>query len=268
MNSANRPDIFSELWRRVQEHPTRSAFVILLVTLLIALAGLTWIWFVGALLVLIVLYPSLFNIGAGRGSTVATPTGPATPLAPRLDINQLQGRYRELMQRALDAQRNIETAVNQTQDPGQRSVLLDATKELPELTGCIYGLASKAQSVETVMGGANPMERLADEIKQLEEQIKSTNDDFQKSQYLAALDGKLQQMQNITDTTVALRRWNSQIENALSTMDTLLSQVLRIKSSEVLSYTGASDELSNNLKREVDSLKAAAEAMDTVYGWK
>ena len=59
-----------------------------------------------------------------------------------------------------------------------------------------------------------------------------------------------------------------QIENAVSTLDTLLSQVLRIKSSEVLSYTGATDELSNNLKREVDSVKAAAQAMDNVYGWQ
>ena len=267
MNSANRPDIFSELWRRVQEHPARSAFVILLVTFLIALAGLTWVWFIGAVLVLIVLYPSLFNIGAARGITPSATTV-ATPATSRHDINLLHGRYRELMQRALDAQRNIEAAVNQTQDQGQRSVLLDATRALPELTGSIYGLASKAQSVESALGGANPMERLTEEIKQLEEQTKSTNDDFQKSQYLAALDGKLQQMQNITDTTVALRRWNSQIENALSTMDTLLSQVLRIKSSEVLSYAGATDELSNSLKREVDSLKAAAEAMDTVYGWK
>ncbi len=75
-------------------------------------------------------------------------------------------------------------------------------------------------------------------------------------------------MQNLTDTTVAMRRWDSQIENALSTLDTLLSQVLRIKSSEVLSYNAATDELSNSLKREVESLKATAEAMDNVYGWK
>jgi chromosome segregation ATPase len=139
---------------------------------------------------------------------------------------------------------------------------------LPEVVNSIYGLALKAQSVETALGGTNPIDRLTDEIKQLEAQINATNDEFQKSQYYAALDGKLQQMQNLTDTTVAMRRWDSQIENALSTLDTLLSQVLRIKSSEVLSYSGATDELSNSLKREVDSLKATAEAMDNVYGWK
>ncbi len=264
-NSANLADMIRGLWQRVQAHPAQAAFGILLVTLLIALTGQSWIWFVGALLVLVVLYPSLFNIGAGRGTaTSATPI--PTPSGP--DLNQLRGRYREQMQRALAARENIETAINSTQDQGQRKVLMDAVAALPELTNSIYGLALKAQGVDTALGGTNPIDRLTDEIKELEAQIKSTNDEFQKSQYYAALDGKLQQMQNLTDTTVAMRRWDSQIENALSTLDTLLSQVLRIKSSEVLSYGGATDELSNSLKREVDSLKATAEAMDSVYGWK
>ena len=263
-NSGNLSDMLRGLWQRVQAHPTQAAFVILLVTVLIALTGQSWVWFVGALLVLLVLYPSLFNIAGGRGSTtVVTPTATPGP-----DLNQLQGRYREQMQRALTSRQNIEQAISRVQEPGQRKVLMDSVVALPELTNTIYGLALKAQSVDTALGGTNPIDRLTDEIKQLEAQIKSTNDDFQKSQYYAALDGKLQQMQNLTDTTVAMRRWDSQIENALSTLDTLLSQVLRIKSSEVLSYNGATDELSNSLKREVDSLKATAEAMDNVYGWK
>jgi chromosome segregation ATPase len=250
----------------VQEHPAQAAFGILLVTLLVALTGQTWVWFVGALLVLVVLYPSLFNIiGRGSGSGTSAVAGNAA-VGP--DLSQLQGHYREQMQRALAARQNIETAISRTQDVGQRKVLMDAVAELPELTNTIYGLALKAQSVDTALGGTNPIDRLTDEIKQLEATIKGTNDEFQKSQYYAALDGKLQQMQNLTDTTVAMRRWDSQIENALSTLDTLLSQVLRIKSSEVLSYGGATDELSNSLKQEVESLKATAEAMDSGYGWK
>lgn len=268
-DKGNGLEMFGEVIRWVRARPVPVAFGIILVTLFIALTGNTWVWFVGGLLVMLVLYPSLFNMqGASTGTKQVTGSTP-TPPAPNatLDINQLQGHYRELMQRALDARHNIETAIGQTQDPGQRQVLAQATEALPELTGSIYNLALKAQGVQAALGSTNPVNRLTDEIKQIEEQIKNTPDEFQKSQYYAAMDGKLQQMQNITDTTVAMRRWDSQIENALSTMDTLLSQVLRIKSSEVLSYTGATDELSNSLKREVDSLKATSEAMNSVYGW-
>lgn len=264
--SANRPDPVSDIWRRVQARPLPVVIVVLLVTLFIALAGYPWIWLVGGAVVVAVLLPSILKMGAG--GTTASQGGVLPIRSASPDLGRLQGHYLNLMERALSTRRRIEDAVNQTQDPGQRRVLADAISDLPELTDSIYELACKAQSIHTGLGGANPMEELAEEIKRLEAAIKGTDDEFQKSQYYAALDGKLQQMQNITDATVALQRWDAQIENAVSTLDTLLSQVLRIKSSEVLSYGGSTDDLSNSLKREVDSLRATADAMDSVYGWQ
>ncbi len=254
-------DSLKLLLNKALERPMPVAVGIAVLTLVLASLQFTWAWFVGALLLWILLYPGMFGIRVQRT------TPPAASPAPGADINQLQGQYKEQVQHALNTQRSIDAAIAQTQDAGQRRVLADAVRELPELTNSIYSLALKAQSVESAVGSSNPVNKLSDDIKRLEQQIKDSNDEFQKSQYYAAMDGKLQQMQNLTDTTVAIRRWQSQIDNALSTMDTLLSQVLRIKSSEVLSYTGASDELSNSLKREVDSLKAASEAMDSVYKW-
>ena len=94
-----------------------------------------------------------------------------------------------------------------------------------------------------------------------------TNDEFQRGQYQATLDGKLQQMQNITDTQVALQRWDAQMDNAISTLDTIMTQLMRIKSSEVLSYGSATDDVSRTLRQQVDELKATSDALDSVYGW-
>lgn len=253
------------IWQRAQERPGPVVLIILLVTLFIALAGYPLIWLVGGAIVVALLLPTLLNTG-GSKSNPASALPPTHANSP--DLSQLRGRYLDLVQHALSTRSRIEEAVGQTQDPGHRQVLSDAVAELPELTDRICALAARAQSVHSGLGGANPMGELTDEIKRLEAAMNSTNDEFQKSQYYAALDGKLQQMQNITDTTVAVQRYDAQIENAVSTLDTLLSQVLRIKSSEVLSYTGATDDLSNSLKREVDSLRATAAAMDSVYGWQ
>jgi hypothetical protein len=271
--SANVPDPVSNIWRRVQERPVPVVIVVLLVTLFIALAGYPWIWLIGGAVVVAVLLPSILKMGGGQGSlsqggSVGSLPSIATGATGSTDLARLQGRYHALMERALSTRGRIEAAVDQTQDPGQRQVLAHAMRDLPELTQRIYELACKAQGVQSGLGGANPMEELAEEIKRLEVAMKSTGDEFQKSQYYASLDGKLQQMQNITDATVALQRWDAQIENAVSTLDTLLSQVLRIKSSEVLSYRGSTDDLSSSLRHEVDSLKATAEAMDNVYGWQ
>ncbi len=267
-NRAKGPGSFQDILQQIsRDRAAPVVLVVLLASLFIALAGFPWVWLIAGVVVLAVLYPYLSKMGNAASTTSSGTPQLFNQATNSVDLRNLQGRYLELMQRALTTRGRIEEAIGQTPDMGQRSVLADSTKALPELTDNIYMLAQKAQSVQSGMGAENPMERLANEVKELEAQIKGTTDEFQKSQYYAAMDGKLQQMQNMTDTTVAMRRWDAQIENALSTLDTLLSQVLRIKSSEVLSYTGATDELSNSLKREVDSLKAASNAMNTVYGW-
>src|SRR5205085_3412553 len=112
------------------------------------------------------------------------------------------------------------------------------------------------------------MQQLIQDTQRLDGLVTSTADDFQKGQYRATLDGKLQQMQNLTDTEVALKRWDAQMENALNTLDTILSQVLRASSSQVLAYTGSTDDLSNTLRGQVDALKATSDAFDSVYGGK
>jgi hypothetical protein len=266
-SSVNGPNQIRNMWRRAQERPGPAALIVLLVTLFIALAGYPLIWLVGGAIVVALLLPSLLNAGATTSGTSAS-SSPTLASGSGPNLSELRGHYLDFVQQALATRKRIEEAVGQTQDPGQRQVLANAISDLPKLTDSICALAVKAQSVHTGLGDANPMGKLTDEIKSLEASMNSTNDEFQKSQYYSALDGKLQQMQNITDTTVALQRWDAQIENAVSTLDTLLSQVLRIKSSEVLSYTGSTDDLSNSLKREVDSLRATAEAMDNVYGWQ
>lgn len=186
----------------------------------------------------------------------------------KFDLNKLQGAYRAAIQRALDTRKKIETAVAETDDPGIRKALNDSTDNLGELTGTIYDLAIKAQSVQTGLQGYSvDTGSVQSDIMRLENLVKNTSDSFAKSQYQATLDGKRQQLQNYHDTTEALNRWHAQLDNALSTLDTILSQVLRIRSSEVLSLSSATDEVSTSLRDQVEQLKATSDALDSVYGF-
>lgn len=226
-----------------------------------------WVGLIGAIIVLGAFYMALRKVTLGLpagGSSMSTlPYSPST----RIDLSRLEGNERAYVQRALDRRANIERAVAATGDPGTRRALGDATRDLPELVQTIYELALKSQSIGTALRSSGTMQALIQDTQRLDAQIKSTTDDFQKSQYQSTLDGKLQQMQNLTDTEVALKRWDAQLENALGTLDTILSQVLRVSSSQVLSYTGnTTDDLSLTLRREVDELKATSDAFDTVYG--
>jgi hypothetical protein len=251
--------ILTETWKR---WPAAS-IAIAAGTLLLALFVSWWFLLVGAAAYVVFAYVSTSNQQGLKQLSGAMPAPTGNP--QRYDLNKLQGKYRETMQRALDKRQSIETAVAETGDPGTRRALQDSTHDLEELTTTIYDLTLKAQGVQSAMQSSNTLATLSEDITRLENAIKTTNDEFQRGQYYATLDGKLQQMQNFTDIKVALDRWDAQLDNALSTLDTILSQVLRIRSSEMLSFSDATDQVSHSLRNEVDNLKATSDALDSLY---
>ena len=187
----------------------------------------------------------------------------------KLDLNKLSGGYREALRKAISTRDRIETAVRETDDPGVRKALADSTGDMDELTGTIYDLALKAQSLQASLQTSGiDVGSLESDILRLQNLVKNTQDEFARNQYQATLDGKRQQRQNYRDTSDALNRWHAQLDNALATLDTILSQVLRIRSSEVLSLSTATDAVSLSLREQVDQLKATSDALDTVYGFK
>lgn len=248
----------------------RSLPLWIVILLALVVGSLTWGWwfFIVGLIAYAVFYYVSFQIMYRNRSGLGANTPPAQTFDRRTyDLSPLQGKYREFMERAINRRATVERTIGMTADPGVRRALEDSTRDLPELVNTIYALALKAQSVQSALETSSPMAALLDDTKRLDAQIKSTGDEFQRGQYQATLDGKLQQMQNITDTHVALQRWDAQMDNAISTLDTIMTQIMRMKSSEVLSYDSATDDVSRTLQQEVAELKATSDALDSVYGW-
>ena len=243
-----------------------SAIMVLVLILGWVLLGF-WAGLLGALVVLVGSYLALQRVLAQAART----GGPRLANMPaaqgvRVDMSKLSGQQRDYVQRALDRKASIERAVAAAGDPGMKRVLTEATQDLPELVNTVYDLALKSQSVQAALQSSGTMQQLIQDTQRLDSLIKSTGDDFQRGQYRSTLDGKLQQMQNLTDTEVALKRWDAQMGNALGTLDTILSQVVRASSSQVLSYGSGPDDLSSTLRRQVDDLKVTSDAFDSVYG--
>ncbi len=240
------------------------AAAVLAITIVVGLTVSYWFFLVGAAFYAFIVYSSLQDPQESRQVL-----DEALYPERKLDLNKLTGPYREALQKALDTRKRIETAVAQTDDPGVRTALAQSTGDLGELTGTIYDLALKAQSLQSSLQGSSiDIEGLQGDILRLQNLVKNTTDEFAKSQYQATLDGKRQQLQNYQDTTEALNRWHAQLDNALSTLDTILSQVLRMRSSEVLSLSSATDQVSTSLRDQVNQLKATSDALDAVYGQK
>jgi DNA repair exonuclease SbcCD ATPase subunit len=253
---------FMVLLANAMTRPMSAAVVA--ITLIVGLTVSYWFFPVGAAFYALLVYLSLQDADESKRvlNEVLYPEK-----ARKLDLNKLTGAYRGALERALDTHKRIEGAVQATGDQGVRKVLADSTSDLDELTGTIYDIAVKAQDLQKSFDSAGiNVSGLNEDIQRLERQVASTTDDFARAQYQATLDGKRQQLQNYHETQGALARWQAQLDNALSTLDTILTQVLRIRSSEVLSLSSATDEVSRSLREEVEALKATSDALDTVYG--
>ena len=73
-------------------------------------------------------------------------------------------------------------------------------------------------------------------------------------------------MQNLRDANQALIRWQAQLDNALSALDTIYSQVLKIKSAEVRNLSAATDRGLAEPQGPDRDLRITSDAFDQVYG--
>lgn len=185
----------------------------------------------------------------------------------KLDLDRLRSPYRDAVQRALAGRRRIEQAIASTTPAALRESLTESGREVVEVTDRVYDIALKAQDLQNSLNQIHiDLGALEGEIKQLEYQLKYARDDYLKSQYQATLDAKREQLQNLRDSNQALIRWQAQMDNALSALDTIYSQILKIKSAEVRNLSAATDEVSHSLREQIDNLRITSEAFDQVYG--
>ena len=262
MKQPSRAQQFRILMLRATTQPI--AIAIAAITLVVAILVSPWFVGVGVVFYAFIVYSSLQDAGQSR-RVLNEALYPER--VRKFDLGKLSGNYRSSMQRAIDTRQRIEAAVSNTSEASIRKALFDSTNDLDELVGTIYDIALKAQSLLTSLQTSNVnVTALSEDVRRLERVVSTTQDDFAKSQYTATLEGKREQLKNFTDISSAVDRWHAQLDNALSTLDTILSQVLRIKSSEVLSLSTTTDEVSHTLKEEVDALKATSNALDEVYG--
>jgi hypothetical protein len=257
-----RLDQFRVLLFHAMTRPAAAAVVA--ITIVVGLLVSYWFFLVGAAFYLLLVLSSLQD--ASENKQVLNEAFYPERVR-KIDPGRLIGDYRTALQRAMDTRRRIESAVAQTADPGVKKALGSATDDIEEVVGTIYDIALKAQSLQASLQASNADDNaLRRDITQLERIVESTPDEFARGQYSATLEGKREQLKNLSDTRDALDRWHAQLDNALNTLDTILSQVLRIRSSEVLNISSETDDVSHTLRDEVEALRATSQAFDAVYG--
>lgn len=177
----------------------------------------------------------------------------------------LSGKYAEYAGRALRARFDIRSALARVSDPAARRVLDTVAGNVDEVTCAVYDLATRADALSRGLEAGGALSDLSEEVERLSESLGAQTDPYTRSKLEAALDGKLRQMQNLADARIALARRDAELEAALVSLDTILSEVLRADAADALSSPHTTTELSTRLEAQLQGLRAANEALDDLH---
>ncbi len=179
------------------------------------------------------------------------------------DLRKLRGRYATVMQEALDDRKRIERAIRQSPEALQR-VLAETLEQVGAITDTIYEIAYKSQTLEESLEPVN-VEQEQKEIARLRRAIETSQDPYLRQQYQGTLQVKEELLENVSRIRNGLERWQAQLQRAATTLDNLYSQVLMLRSAEIRNLTEATDVVSQNLKAQVEELRATSKALDEVF---
>lgn len=179
------------------------------------------------------------------------------------DLRKLRGRYATIMQEALDDRKRIERAVRESPEALQK-VLAETMEQVGSIIDTIYEIAYKSQALEESLEPVN-VEQEQREIARLRRAIETTQDPYLRRQYEETLQVKEELLENVSRIRNGLERWQAQLQRAATTLDNLYSQVLMLRSAEIRNLTEATDVVSQNLRNQVEELRATSKAMDEAF---
>ncbi len=182
----------------------------------------------------------------------------------KINLSALSGGYRQALQQALGTQRQIDDAVVRS-EPRLRDTLKRLTADVDDLIGAAFDIALKAQDVQASLAGINRSD-LLNEITRQERLAGSAPSEYLRSQYQATLDAKQQQLSNLNTVAEALQRWQAQLGHAQASLEEILTQILKIKSSAIMQATFDTDGLSDKLREQTTALRETAKAFDRLQG--
>ncbi len=235
--------------------------VILAVTILIAAFVNPWFIPIGLIFYGVSVYFSLTDPSFNRKAI-----DDAMYPEKTLDLGRLKGRYRAIMQQALDQRKRIEQAVSSTGSDAIRSSLVSATSGVDELSDMVYEIAYKAQTLESYMSSVD-IGAVRNEVATMKARL-TLAPRAEATQYDDVLKLKEEQLANLSDVNTALERYQAQLAQSLSALDNIYSLVLKIKSADVRSLSDATDQVSANLHEQVSQLRNLANAYDAVMSGK
>ena len=165
---------------------------------------------------------------------------------------------------AIAYRERIDKAVERFGDSASRERVKDVANQVDEWVHRIYSLATRLDAFRNDSIIQSDRRTATDSIGQLDERLKRTVDPKVKGDIVDTIERRKAQLDNLNSLFTTMERAELQLENTLTSLGTIYSQVLLIDAGDVNS--SKTQRLSANIAEQVNGLQDILSSMDEVYG--
>ncbi len=220
-----------------------------------------WFWWVGGGALWLMIALAVF-VNPKTGAQVV-----AGMLRAKFDpavIKDVESRRH--IEKGLEYRAQIEAAVSRARQGLLRDNLAETAAEIDEWLDNMYSLALRLDAFQTDRTIQQDLKSVPAVLETYQQRLKTVSDDGLRAQMQEIYDAKRGQWQSLKNLQETMTRARLQMDNALTALGTIYSQMLLIGVKDIDS--GRAQRLREDIAEEIKSLHDVVEAMDEVYRYK
>jgi len=171
--------------------------------------------------------------------------------------------YRKRLEQALDYRLRIERAINSQQEGVLRDHLENSMLALTDWIANIFRLAKRLDAHKNNPVLQRDQSALPREIQHAEAKLRLEENEAVRQEIRQVISSKKSQLRNLEQLQNVMEKAEFQMENSLTALGTLYSQILLLDAKEVDSAKARS--ISQSIHDQVSSLQNIVTTMDEVY---
>jgi hypothetical protein len=220
-----------------------------------------WYWLAGGAVIWLIIATAVF-VNPNTGARVV-----GEMLRLKFDLKAIEDvESRRHIDKALEYRAQIEAAVSRARAGLLRDNLAETAREIDDWLDNIYSLALRLDSFQrdqTIQHDLQSVPQSLDSYKRL---LKTASDDKLRGQMQEVHDAKQAQWESLKNLQETMVRARLQMENTLTALGTVYSQMLLIGVKDIDS--GRAQRLREDIAEEIKGLHDVVSAMDEVYQYK
>jgi hypothetical protein len=203
-------------------------------------------------------------VGANVASKSAGEQAVSQALREQFDVNRITSpNLRMNVGQAIAYRERIDKAVSRFADSGMQGRMQDVANQVEEWVRSIYTLASRLDAYQHDSIIKNDLQTVPDSIKKLKQRLNSEDNDAIRGELNDTIARRQAQYDNLLKLETTMGRAELQLENTLTALGTVYSQMLLVDAKDVDS--SKAQRLRDNIAEQVDSLQDVLSSMDEVY---